>query len=163
MRVDYTNSGPYPVTVLQLQQNLRLPAGMDVSLLDRLILSAVDYVEKVGNICLVDKDVKITYVGYYPLYSLKWAANPDEDITVKVNGDTITDYKVSYNNPAYLKLGTRLEDGDFLEISYKAKASVNYNAIELVIAYASALYNNPEGIEELDMRRINNRLTTISH
>lgn len=163
MRVEYTNTGTMSVSRQELEENLRLPSGMDQNLLERLILAATDYVEGMANICLVNKDVKVSYIGPLKYYNLKWKV--DEITEVKVNGTALTDddYILYDNNPAYLKIKTEIANDDMVEITYKAAGRADiYKANEVVIAYASALYNNPEGLDELDMRRINNRLTSIS-
>lgn len=163
MRVEYTNTGMMTVSRQELEENLRLPVGMDQNLLERLILAATDYVESMANICLVNKDVKVSYIGNLKFYNLKWKVQ--EITTVKVSGTALTedDYELYNNNPAYLKINTTVLPDDVVEIEYKAEGKSDlYRVNEVVIAYASALYNNPEGLDELDMRRINNRLTSIS-
>jgi hypothetical protein len=165
MRVDYTNIGLSPITRTMMEQNLRLPEGMDSDLLDRIICSAIDYVEKVANICVVQKEVKISHEGFWRRYDLKWAV---ESITsVKINDEVVdpADYKLYNNNPAYLVIKNKtIYDDDIIDIEYVAKDNCqNQSAINAIIAYGTALYNNPDGLEQLDMRRINNLLTTIGH
>jgi hypothetical protein len=134
---------------------------MDEPLLHRLVCSAVDYIEKMANICMVDKEVKVSFVGPFDIYPLKFKVR--EITSVKVNGVEIENFTLYNNQPAYLVLTDMINNLDVVDIEYTADGKHdNYNANELAIAYASALYNNPEGIGELDMRRINNRITSIA-
>ena len=56
-----------------------------------------------------------------------------------------------------------IEASDIVQITYTVTGITTHEALnECIIAYASALYNNPEGLSEMDMRRINFRLRTIS-
>jgi hypothetical protein len=146
-----------------VESNLRLPIGMDADLLDRLILAATDYVEKTTNVCLVSKDVVVSYVGKLKYYDLKFkAANVSN---VKIAGVSIlpSEYVVYHNQPSYVIINKDVKDDDIVEISYSSLGKHdNYALNEMVIIYASALYNNAEGLDELDMRRINNRLTTLA-
>lgn len=163
MRLEYNNTSVMSVSLQELEENLRLPSGMDQNLLSRLIFSATDYVESMANICLVDKDVKVSYIGPLKFYNLKWKV--EEIISVKVNGVSLSglDYVLYNNTPGYIQIISKVNDDDMVEIEYKALGkNDNYKANELVIAYASAMYNNPEGLDELDMKRINNRLQSIS-
>ena len=161
MRVDYTNTGCSPINLDALRNNLRLPSDMDSDLLCRLLDSAIDYVESMANHCLVDKTVKVSYIGNMTFYNLKWKV--DTITSVKINGTITTDFVLYHNNPSYIKINTMILADDVVEIEYEAKGRDDiYRANEVVIAYASAMYNNPEGLDELDMKRINNRLTSIS-
>lgn len=163
MRVEYTNTGLLPVSRQELEENLRLPEGMDSNLLDRLLLASVDYVESMANICLVNKEVKISYIGPLKYYNLKWKV--DAITSVKVNGTAleVSDYTLYNNIPGYITIVSTVNNDDVVEIEYTAAGKHDiYKANEVVIAYASAMYNNPEGLDELDMRRINNRLQSIS-
>lgn len=165
MRVEYTNIGTCPVNRTMMEQNLRLPEGMDSDLLDRIIMSAIDYVEKVANICVVQKEVKISHEGFWRRYDLKWAV--DTITSVKINDVEVLeeDYRLYNNNPAYLIIKNKMiYDDDIIDIEYTSKENQdNQSAINAIIAYGTALYNNPDGLEQLDMRRINNLLTTIGH
>jgi hypothetical protein len=161
MRIEWTNTGVYPISREQLQQNLRLPDNMDVDLLDRLLCSAIDYVEKMTNICMVSKIVTISHIGPYKFYDLKFKVS--EIISVKINKVATQNYTLHNNQPSYLTIDDTIAETDVVDIEYTAEGTYyNYSANDLALAYASALYNNPEGLDELDMRRINNRLTSIS-
>lgn len=165
MRVEYTNIGMCPVNRTMMEQNLRLPEGMDSDLLDRIIMAAIEYVERVANICVVQKEVKISHEGFWRRYDLKWAV--DTITSVKINDVEVLeeDYRLYNNNPAYLIIKNKtIYDDDIIDIEYTSKENQeNQSAINAIIAYGTALYNNPDGLEQLDMRRINNLLTTIGH
>lgn len=165
MRIKETGKGTSPVTVEQMEANLRLPSGFDTALITRLIASATDYVEKITNVAVRTRTVSAAYGGGQSIYDLKYLANAVT--SVKVDGESYVvddDYKV-YNTaqPCYVKFTNRIDQESIVEIEYTVTATTNNEAInEVIIAYATAMYNQPEGLGELDMRRINNRLTSLA-
>jgi hypothetical protein len=159
MRVDFTNTSASPVTVQQMEQNLRLPTGFDTPLIERLINAATDYIERTANVAIRSKNVIVTHLGNYSIYELKFAPT---NVVVSVNGIATTDFTLSVNQPSYVKLTNKVQPLDEVKITYSVTGRNDLHiANEAIIIYASAMYNNPEGLEALDMRRINNFITTI--
>ena len=162
MSIIETNSTSSPITLAQMQANLRLPDGMDEDLLNRLIPAATHYCELVTNIATRNKTVVATYIGPNTLYDLKYKAATVT--TVKINNVATTNF-TNYlgGNPGYVQIDDTIEASDIVQITYTVTGITTHEALnECIIAYASALYNNPEGLSEMDMRRINFRLRTIS-
>lgn len=165
MRIHETNSGSSPVTVAQMEANLRLPSGFDTALITRLIAAATSYAEKLTNIAMRAKTVKASFLGTRSIYDLKYLVNAVT--SVKVDGEDVdaANYSVYKNsNPGYLVFeNVEYEDDALIEIEYTVTATTDNEALnEAVIAYASALYNNPEGLGQLDKRRFDSLFTTIT-
>lgn len=162
MSIIETNSTDSPITLAQMLDNLRLPSGMDEDLINRLIPAATHYCELVTNIATRNKTVVATYIGPNTLYDLKYKAATVT--TVKINNVATTNF-TNYlgGNPGYVQIDDTIEASDIVQITYTVTGITTHEALnECIIAYASALYNNPEGLSEMDMRRINFRLRTIS-
>lgn len=162
MSIIETNSTSSPITLAQMKANLRLPDDMDEDLINRLIPAATHYCELVTNIATRNKTVISTYIGPNTLYDLKYKAATVT--TVKINNVATTNF-TNYlgGNPGYVQIDDTIEASDIVQITYTVTGITTHEALnECIIAYASALYNNPEGLSEMDMRRINFRLRTIS-
>lgn len=159
-----TNTSCGPVTIEQLQRNLRLPAGYDNELLEDILKGAVDYVERYCSVAVTNKDMTATFTLPMKQYGLKYQTG--EITKVTVNGiDKVADDYVLYNkgNPGVLKLKNNIDYGDVLEVEYTVIGVWENDSINsAIIAYASAMYNQPEGLNELDLRFVNRRLDTIS-
>lgn len=139
-----------------LRNNLRLPENFDNALLAQLWETALLHVEKHSGYALRAKTMVLTFFKQknYPLLYV-----PTLPVVVKRNGTATTDFEYY---PNYVRMTVDLMDDEIIQVEYAVPAETNVRILNVAIMYASALYNNPEGIPEPDLKRINNFLTSMS-
>lgn len=142
----------------RLEQNLRLPTGMDSDMLDDQLKAAIAVVEKHTGTCIIDK----TVTELFSLPKIKYFYNyrPSTITTIKKNGEALTASDYTLYSGFFILKSKALRD-DVIEVEYNVVSKYNDDHKNVVIVIASALYNNPEGLGLIDMRKFNYLLNSI--
>lgn len=140
-----------------LRQNLRIPDGMDVDLVKFYLKAALDHVENQTGQNLTSKTVTQIWSLSQKCYHLKFKACTINSVTI--NDEDVSDkvvYSMDTETGVLFIEDVSYTGTDLIKVSYQTDADeINYDIQSLVLAVASNMYNNPEGLPQQDVKKMN--------
>lgn len=157
--ISVTNTGSLSgVSIEDLQANLRMPAGLDELLLQTLLDAAVEQVEQSTGRAIISKSVVQKFIGWQPMYYLKYKATGTVDVTIDDVEATDTQIIKDVAPSIVIINDTMTEANPIITIAYTTEGELTKSLKGVVLIIASMMYNNPEGLGAIDQARINNIL-----